>query len=132
MPLFKSIFILLGTLSLCIGMAGIVIPGLPTTPFVLLTAGLYLKGSDTLYQKLLNSHFPGGYIREYQRNKGMTTRAKTKAIATMAVMITLSILYWIDPWLIKLLVIALGALGAVVILFFVPTAKLPPHERNNP
>ena len=49
MNLIKVLLIVLGTLSLCVGIIGIVVPGLPTTPFVLLTAGLYIKSSDKLY-----------------------------------------------------------------------------------
>ena len=63
--LIKIVFIVLGTLSLGIGIIGIVVPGLPTTPFILLTAGLYIKSSDRLYQKLINSRFIGPYINNF-------------------------------------------------------------------
>ncbi len=59
MSFLKSILILLGTLSLCIGVIGIVVPGLPTTPFLLLTAGLYIKSSDKLYTKLISNRLVG-------------------------------------------------------------------------
>ena len=55
MNLFKVILIALGTLSLCIGIIGIIVPGLPTTPFILLTAGLYINSSDRSYQKLITT-----------------------------------------------------------------------------
>jgi uncharacterized protein len=79
----KVILIALGTLSLCIGIIGIIVPGLPTTPFVLLTAGLYIKCSDKLYQKFIANRFIGLYISEFQTNKGMTKRTKLFAIGTM-------------------------------------------------
>ena len=83
MSLVKIILIVLGTLSLGIGIIGIVVPGLPTTPFLLLTAGLYVKSSDRLYQKLISNRYVGSYILEYQANKGMTKRAKLYAIGLM-------------------------------------------------
>ncbi len=119
----KVLFFILGSLSLCIGMAGIVIPGLPTTPFILLTAWLYLKSSDTIHQKLVSSRFPGNYIREYQRNKGMTIRIKIKAIVMVVMMIGLSVIFLIDQRPMKLLILTLGVTGIITILLIVPTAS---------
>lgn len=75
MSFLKSIFILLGTLSLFVGVIGIVVPGLPTTPFLLLTAGLYLKSSDKLYAKLIVNRFVGSYIIKFNQRKGMSIKA---------------------------------------------------------
>jgi Uncharacterized protein conserved in bacteria len=121
MSLVKIILIVLGTLSLGIGIIGIVVPGLPTTPFLLLTAGLYVKSSDRLYQKLISNRYVGSYILEYQANKGMTKRAKLYAIGLMWAMITLSCLLFIHPLSIKLVVVAVGAIGTAVMGFVVPT-----------
>lgn len=121
MSLVKIILIVLGTLSLGIGIIGIVVPGLPTTPFLLLTAGLYVKSSDRLYQKLISNRYVGSYILEYQANKGMTKRAKFYAIGLMWAMITLSCLLFIHTLSIKLVVVAVGAIGTAVMGFVVPT-----------
>jgi len=121
MSLVKIILIVLGTLSLGIGIIGIVVPGLPTTPFLLLTAGLYVKSSDRLYQKLISNRYVCSYILEYQANKGMTKRAKLYAIGLMWAMITLSCLLFIHPLSIKLVVVAVGAIGTAVMGFVVPT-----------
>ena len=61
----KTICIILGTLSLGLGILGIFLPLLPTTPFLLLTAALYFKGSPRLYQWLLNHKYFGTYIRNF-------------------------------------------------------------------
>lgn len=121
MSLVKIILIVLGTLSLGIGIIGIVVPGLPTTPFLLLTAGLYVKSSDRLYQKLISNRYVGSYILEYQANKGMTKRAKLYAIGLMWAMITLSCLLFIHTLSIKLVVVAVGVIGTIVMGFVVPT-----------
>lgn len=121
MSFVKIILIVLGTLSLGIGIIGIVVPGLPTTPFLLLTAGLYVKSSDRLYQKLISNRYVGSYILEYQANKGMTKRAKLYAIGLMWAMITLSCLLFIHTLSIKLVVVAVGVIGTIVMGFVVPT-----------
>lgn len=121
MSLFKTILILLGTISLFLGVAGIFIPGLPTTPFILLTAGLYLRGSDRLYKKLVSNRHLGSYIIAYHSNRGMSARIKLFSIGLMWIMIALSTHLFIDQLSIKLIVTGCGIAGTVVMGFIVPT-----------
>jgi uncharacterized membrane protein YbaN (DUF454 family) len=122
MMIFKKIIlIVLGTLSLIIGMIGIFVPGLPTTAFLLLTAALYMRSSDKLYQKLLANKILGPYITDFQVNKGMTRRTKLQAIGTMWFMIAVSSFFLIEPLNIKLIVISLGIIGTIVMGFIVRT-----------
>lgn len=72
----KTICIILGSISLALGILGIFLPLLPTTPFLLLTAALYFKGSPRLYQWLLNHKYFGIYIRNFRENKAIPLRAK--------------------------------------------------------
>lgn len=123
MSLIRILLIVLGTLSLCIGVIGIAVPGLPTTPFLLLAAGLYIKSSDRLYQKLINNRFVGPYILEFQTKKGMTIRTKLFAISSMWIMITISIVFLIAPQSIRVLVAIIGVIGTFVMGFAVPTKK---------
>lgn len=123
MSLVRILLIVLGTLSLCIGVIGIAVPGLPTTPFLLLAAGLYIKSSDRLYQKLINNRFVGPYILEFQTKKGMTIRTKLFAISSMWIMITISIVFLITPQSIRVLVAIIGVIGTIVMGFAVPTKK---------
>ncbi|HOY31657.1 MAG TPA: YbaN family protein [Bacteroidales bacterium] len=121
MNFLKPIFILLGSLSLCLGMAGIVIPGLPTTPFLLVAAGLYIKSSDRLYSKLYGNRFIGNYISEFYNKKGMSLRTKIFAITTMWTMITLSCIFFIDLFPIQMIIVSAGIIGTIVMGFIVPT-----------
>ena len=73
----KTICIILGTISLGLGILGIFLPLLPTTPFLLLTAALYFKGSPRLYQWLLNHKYFGTYIRNFRENKAIPLLVKT-------------------------------------------------------
>lgn len=123
MNLVKLIWLFLGTISLVIGIAGVFVPGLPTTPFILLTAGLYVRSSDRLYQKLINNRFIGLYVKEFRLNKGMTVKSKLASIGTMWIMITISCVFLINAETGRLIVLLLGAAGTLVMGFIVPTSE---------
>lgn len=104
-----------GTASLLLGLIGMFIPVLPTTPFVLLSAGLYIRSSPTLYNKIMTSRLTSRYLtREAGKKAGIS------AIVLMWAMIALTALFIVDEtWLIILLVLA-GMAGTVfkIIYFF--------------
>ncbi|WP_455586720.1 YbaN family protein [Bacteroides sp.] len=79
----KTLYIILGTISLTLGVLGIFLPLLPTTPFLLLTAALYFRGSPRLYQWLLNQKHLGPYIRNFRENKAIPLRAKIISLLLM-------------------------------------------------
>ncbi len=76
----KIICIILGTLSLILGVIGIALPLLPTTPFLLLSAALYAHASPRLHRWLLNNRILGEYIRNYTENHAMPLRAKLTSV----------------------------------------------------
>ena len=76
MPIVKVLYIILGTISLILGVLGIFLPLLPTTPFLLLTAFLYMKGSTRCYNWLMNQKHLGAYIKNYSEHKTIPIRAK--------------------------------------------------------
>ena len=84
----KILYIFAGTFFLVIGSIGIVIPVLPTTPFLLLAAACYIRGSDRLYHWLINNRIFGEFIRNYKEGKGITLR--NKVITTIFLWITIS------------------------------------------
>jgi hypothetical protein len=121
MNLLRVILICLGTFSLSVGIIGVFVPGLPTTPFLLLSAGLYLKSSDRLYARLISNRFVGSYIRDFQAKKGMTRNSKIFSISMMWLMISISCLFFISILFIELIVIALGIIGTLIMGFIIPT-----------
>ncbi len=123
MTFFKFILIFLGTLSLCLGLVGIFIPGLPTTPFLLLTAALYIKSSDRLYQIIIDNKYVGAYIYRFRSNKGMTKKDKIYAIWLMWIMIAVSCVFFIESSLIKLIIALVGVIGTIVMGLIVPLSK---------
>jgi len=123
MIIIRTLLIFIGTVSLCIGAIGIFIPGLPTTPFLLLSAGLYLRSSEKLYHFLIKNKHLGFYVMKFQTNKGMTKGIKLYSISTMWIMITVSCLFFITPLSVKLCVSGLGIIGTIVMGFIIPTIK---------
>ena len=81
--ILKIFLIIVGTMCLVLGIIGIFIPLLPTTPFLLLSAAAYLRGSERLYNWLINHRYPGTYIRNFREHKAIPFRAKILSITLL-------------------------------------------------
>jgi uncharacterized protein len=109
----RYLFITLGTVFVVIGMIGIFVPVLPTTPFLLLAAFFYLRGSKRFYDWLINNKVCGSYIRNYIEGRGMPLRVKIFTIALLWTGIGISI--WLTyPNLIVLIILLLVAIGVTL------------------
>lgn len=118
----RILYILLGSLCVGLGTVGVFVPGLPTTPFMLAASWLFYRSSPRLREKLLASWL-GVYIRDYEKNKGLTPRAKIMAIIMMVGMSTLSITQFIDKLCVRIIVAIACLIGVVVVGFIVPTVR---------
>lgn len=118
----RILYIIGGCLAVALGIIGIFVPGLPTTPFLLLASWLFYHSSEKLHRKLNNSWL-GKYIRRYHNKEGVSMTTKLTSILFMTIMISISIIFLIEPVKIKLLVGCLGVIGICSILFFVPGQK---------
>ena len=121
--MLKLVLIILGTISLFFGIAGIFIPGLPTTPFILLTAGLYVRSSEKLYRQLLINKYVGPFISEFRKNKGMNIQTKVYSIILMWTMIFVSAYFFINTLTPRLVLVTAGIIGTIVMGFLIPTIK---------
>jgi len=119
----KVLMIIGGLFSLILGVIGILVPGLPTTPFLLLTAALFLRSSDWLYNWLIDNKHLGKYVLNYQRRNGMTRQQKVYSISLMWIMIVISAGLLIKSTPIRLIIVAAGVVGTVVMGFVVPNAS---------
>ncbi len=108
----KYLFIILGLISLGLGLLGIVTPGLPTTPFILLTGVLFAKSSPRLHQKLLDHKITGPYIRRV--NNGFSTKGLLISIGIMWTMIILTtLIVFKNNQTIQIVMLGLGFIGTV-------------------
>ncbi|AXF56943.1 YbaN family protein [Salicibibacter kimchii] len=98
-----------GSLSVGLGVLGIILPLLPTTPFLLLAAACYVRSSDKLYHWLItNKHF-GPYIKNYREGKGIPLKAKVMAVVVLWVSLSFTIFFIIPLVSIQLLLFIIGA-----------------------
>jgi len=117
------IYIIGGTVSLGIAILGIILPVLPATPFLLITAALYIRSSEKLHQKLMNHSILGTYIRNFQEQRGMPKKSKIIALMLMWTMISISLIFTLETAVFRLLILLLGLIGTGVILFYVKTLR---------
>lgn len=113
---------LAGTLSLGLGIVGVVLPGLPTTPFVLLAAACYAKASPRLHAWLRTHRFFGPMVCEWEEHRSLRKRTKRVAQITMFVMVGFSAWGLRERPLVLALVLVAALIGAVWV------ARIPTRE----
>nr|WP_308227012.1 DUF454 family protein [Providencia vermicola] len=97
----KGFLILLGWLAVILAFLGVVLPVLPTTPFLLLAAWCFSRSSPRFHHWLLYRSWFGGYIRHWQTYKGLPKGAKPKAM--VVILVTFMISIWVvNFWWLKL------------------------------
>ncbi len=104
----NTILIIIGTFSVLLGVIGIFIPVLPTTPFLLLAAACYTRGSKKLYERLINHPVLGEYIKNYREGRGIPLKAKIISISLLWLTIGFSVLFIIENLLLRLLLIIIA------------------------
>ncbi|MDP1686968.1 YbaN family protein [Hydrogenophaga sp.] len=115
---------LAGSVSLALGLIGVVLPGLPTTPFVLLAAACYAKASPRLHGWLLNHRFLGPMVRDWETHRSLTRRSKTVAQVSMVVMVGLSA-WGLRDRPVLLAIVLIAALIGVLVVGRIPTRQPP-------
>ena len=105
----KIIYVVLGSISLGLGVLGIFLPVLPTTPFLLLAAALWLRGSPRLYEWLLGTKHLGAYIRNFRENRAIPLRAKIVSVTTLWATILASAFLVVNAWWLRAVLIAVAA-----------------------
>ena len=118
----KTLCIVIGSISLALGILGIFLPLLPTTPFLLLTAALYFRGSPRLYNWLLSHRHFGPYIRNFRENKAIPLRAKIISLTLMWGTMSYCIFFLIPLLWVKIL-LALIAAGVTYHILSFKTLK---------
>ena len=115
----KVSLIIIGIISLSMGIIGVVIPILPTTPFLLLSLGCFVKSSDPLYQFITKNKYLAPYVEGFLNENGVPLKAKVKAIILIWITIGFSVLYVIENNLVKLMLIIIASL----VSFYLITRK---------
>lgn len=125
----KNLLIISGTLSVGLGILGMFLPLLPTTPFLLLAAYCYARSSIRFYNWLISNRWCGEYIRNYQEGKGIMR--KHKVLAMVLLWLTISYSLWlISAWWVKFLLLGI-ATGVSIHLLRLRTYRLEEEGRAN-
>lgn len=109
-----------GVAAVGLGIAGLVLPVLPTTPFLLLAAYLFARSSKAHYDRLLAHRLLGPYIRDFAERRGLRRRAKVRALLLLWAVLLPSSLWLGHRHLSGLLLLLVGA-GVSVYLLRLPT-----------
>ncbi len=107
-PLVRALLIAGGSISVGLGVLGIVLPILPTTPFLLLAAWCYARSSDRFYHWLMNHRLWGSYLRDYTSGKGIPAKVKMSALSLLWLAILSSALFATDKLWLRLLLVGIA------------------------
>lgn len=114
----KWVFIILSFISLGLGLLGMFLPMLPTTPFLLLSTFLFSKSSPRYYAWLLNHKRMGGYIRDFQENKCLPLRVKIISVSFLWISILLSVFVVQGRIWLQILLVAIAIAVTIHILSY--------------
>ena len=107
-----------GTFFLMLGLIGIPLPVLPTTPFLLLAAACYLRGSERMYRWMHSNRWFGDYLSDYRAGKGVPMKTKVYSIATLWAVIGISMYALREsiPVVVVLAVVAVGVTAHILLI----------------
>ena len=118
LPMIRYVYVALGILSCALGVIGIFVPLLPTTPFLLLSAALFFRSSPRLYNRLLNHPQLGPYIRNFREHKAIPLRVKIISVSLVWITILHAVIFLLDHWVLESLLLLLAAGITAYILHF--------------
>ena len=122
----RLIWLMVGALALALGAIGIVLPLLPTTPFLLVAAFAFAESSERMHQWLLNHNVFGALIHDWQRHRAISRSAKIASVAAMAAVLIITALHGVPA-----IVLGVQALVLVPCALFVVSRPLPPASLND-
>lgn len=118
----RFLLILIGTISLGLGIIGIILPLLPTTPFLLLTAACYAKSSKRFYNWLMNNKYFGNYIKNYHEGRGIPLKVKVFTISLLWITILSSAYFFVKNFYVELILLII-AVSVTIHIITIKTLK---------
>tara|TARA_B100000579_G_scaffold437039_1_gene464934 strand:+ start:1162 stop:1581 length:420 start_codon:yes stop_codon:yes gene_type:complete len=115
----RIIWFMLGFTVMCIGLVGIVVPGLPTTPLMILAAACFAKSSQKFYDWIINNKMFGHHVKNYREGKGIPKKSKPIILGTMWTFVLFAVFIAIPdsaPAVSKITTLVLAVIGTIFIL----------------
>ncbi|KFC63310.1 YbaN family protein [Massilia sp. LC238] len=127
----KPIYNVAGVLALLLGILGLFLPLLPTTPFLLLASWCFARGSDRLHRWLLSHRVFGEYLRNFEAGRGIPLKAKILATVMLwgSLLLAMRRFYDTGSPVIPTLLALTGACVSIYLWRFLPTLRLDPAKR---
>ena len=120
--LSRWVLIIVGSFFAGLGILGIFLPLLPTTPFLLLAAACYIRSSERLYDWLMNNKWIGRYIKNYLEGKGVPLKSKVLSISALWITIGYSVFFVVNIFSVRVILILI-AIGVTMHLLSIRTLK---------
>jgi uncharacterized membrane protein YbaN (DUF454 family) len=120
--LLKGLLIFAGTLFVGLGVLGIFLPLLPTTPFLLLAAACYARSSKRFYHWLLSNRWFGRYIKNYREKRGIPSGVKISTISILWITIAFSVYFATESFLVRVILVLI-AMGVTIHILSMRTLK---------
>ena len=114
----RVLLTILGLISLGLGVLGAFLPVLPTTPLLLLSAALFLRGNKELYEWLMNHPRLGPYINNFITHKAIPLRVKAVSIATLWLTLLYCAIFIAEHWAFRLFFILIAVCVTIHILSY--------------
>jgi uncharacterized membrane protein YbaN (DUF454 family) len=118
----KPILLVLGIIFVGLGILGIFLPLLPTTPFLLLATVCFSHSSEKFYNKLLMNKYLGSYIADFQKHRAVPLHVKIISITLMWLTITFSVLFAVEKIWLKIVLFSI-AIGVTIHILSFKTKK---------
>ncbi len=114
----RTFWFILGLTSMTLGLIGIPVPGLPTTPFMILAAACFARSSQRFYDWVINNKLFGTHVKSYREGNGIPKRSKPMILATMWTFVLFAVLVAIpdDVPISKAATLILALIGTIFIL----------------
>ena len=109
----KWLLLSAGIMAVGLGVAGVFVPLLPTTPFLLLAAACFARSSDRHYEWLLNHRWMGAYVRNYREHRATTRRVKVVTMALLWGSIGYAAIAVAEGWVVRTLLLSV-AVGVTI------------------
>lgn len=116
-------YMAVGLVCVVLAVSGALIPGVPTTPWVLLASYCFARSSERLDNWLRGAPVFGRLIADWEQYRGIRRPVKVMAVCTVVTVVTLSITFSGLPVLVKWMIGIWAGIGVCTILFVVPTAR---------
>lgn len=117
----KILLIIIGSITLVLGVIGIIFPIIPTTPFLLISSYCYVRSSERLNSWLLNHRILGKYVYNYVTHKAIPLKAKLSAIALICITIPITII--LVNKLVVTIILPFIAISVIIYLLSLKTLK---------